>query len=143
MQSLNMDLKWQLLANGWSDERNISDYHSGSYLRQIGANVFFYLWDVEREGFHVTWPLWGEHFPVEATHFCHQTSLGPTLSLSLSKCLYITNDRCYFYWRRLAVWHGCTSNNNKSKVHGHASCHRLRKKRRESRFGNLRPSWVP
>ena len=41
MQSLNTDLKWQLRPNGWSDERNISDYHSGYYLWQSGANVFF------------------------------------------------------------------------------------------------------
>lgn len=36
-----MDLKWQLHPNGWSDDQNISDYHSGYYLGQIGASVFF------------------------------------------------------------------------------------------------------
>ena len=41
MQSLNVDLKWQLRPNGWSDEQNISDYHSGYYLGQIGASDFF------------------------------------------------------------------------------------------------------
>ena len=40
MQSLNVDLKWQLRPNGWSDEQNISDYHSGYYLGQIGASDF-------------------------------------------------------------------------------------------------------